>query len=48
MEDKIKIVWAKLNGYPWWPGIVKPRKLDSFLIKERVMHKRVLFIGDNS
>ena len=26
MEEKYKvgnIVWIKLKGYPWWPGIVR-------------------------
>ncbi len=20
--DKYELVWAKIRGYPWWPGIV--------------------------
>jgi hypothetical protein len=33
MEKKLKvgeIVWAKVKGFPWWPGIVR-----FYLIKDR-------------
>jgi hypothetical protein len=29
MEEQYKvgnIVWIKLKGYPWWPGIVSTKK----------------------
>ena len=27
-----KIIWAKIQGYPWWPGTVKKIKFYNFLI----------------
>jgi len=38
------IVWAKVKGYPWWPGIVS--KVDSQPPTPTVYE--VTFIGDNS
>ena len=29
MEEKyseVNVVWIKLKGYPWWPGIVSTKK----------------------
>ena len=29
MEEKYNegnVVWIKLKGYPWWPGIVRTKK----------------------
>lgn len=34
MSQKIKsgdIVWAKVKGYPWWPGIVRDSRIQSNL-----------------
>ena len=26
--EKGQVVWAKLGGYPWWPGIVRLTQVD--------------------
>jgi hypothetical protein len=23
--DEGNVVWIKLKGYPWWPGVVRPK-----------------------
>jgi hypothetical protein len=23
MSELVNVVWAKMKGYPWWPGIVR-------------------------
>lgn len=36
MESNFKlnqVVWVKLKGFPWWPGIVSPYQ--SFLIIDK-------------
>jgi hypothetical protein len=52
--QKGEVVWAKVRGYSWWPGIIrkiilKPNNLNS---KEKEIEKEikfvVKFIGDNS
>lgn len=37
-----EIVWAKVRGYPWWPGIIVSINKD---IKELYT---INFIGDNT
>lgn len=46
MNQSIKIgdiVWAKVKGYPWWPGMVADIIEEKF--KQSIL---VNFIGDNS
>ena len=34
MEEQYKvgnIVWIKLKGYPWWPGMVRNKIYDNIL-----------------
>lgn len=33
------LVWAKVDGYPWWPGIIKSIEENTY---------EVLFFGDFS
>jgi hypothetical protein len=50
MERKFKkgeVVWAKVRGFPWWPGVVKTTL--NRLSKTQDEIKIVInFIGDNS
>lgn len=52
--QKGEVVWAKVRGYSWWPGIIKKitLKSDTLEIKENKNKKElkyfVKFIGDNS
>jgi hypothetical protein len=50
MERKFKkgeVVWAKVRGFPWWPGVVKTmlRSISKTHDESKVV---VNFIGDNS
>ena len=45
------LVWAKIRGYPWWPGIVQTSKVKLGSNKEEINKEiRVLinFLGDNT
>jgi hypothetical protein len=50
MERKFKkgeVVWAKVRGFPWWPGVV--RSILHRISKTQDETKAVVnFIGDNS
>ena len=54
--QKGEVVWAKVRGYSWWPGIIKKITLKSVIKenKERDNKKKreikflVKYIGDNS
>ena len=48
MEAKAKVVWAKMQGYPWWPGKVIHKQEESIQIKDNKVYKRIRFIGDNT
>ncbi|OMJ95151.1 hypothetical protein SteCoe_1525 [Stentor coeruleus] len=43
MVEKTKVVWAKLIGYPWWPGIE-----ESYYMKGNKGYKRIRFITDDT
>ena len=54
MENpKFIVVWAKIRGYPWWPGVVIPIQIE---ITNTSLYKElppdtlytVKFIGENS
>lgn len=35
MEYELKmneLVWAKIKGYPWWPGVVRNQLYNIFLL----------------
>jgi|LauGreDrversion4_2_1035121.scaffolds.fasta_scaffold283989_2 hypothetical protein len=45
------LVWAKIRGYPWWPGIVQSSKVKIGSNKEEINKEiKVLvnFLGDNT
>ena len=45
------IVWAKIRGYPWWPGIVQSSKIKLGTNREEINKEvKVLvnFLGDNT
>ena len=47
--EKGQVVWAKLGGYPWWPGIVCAKQVDS--VQDDCESSRkvtVKFIGENT
>ncbi len=48
--QKGEVVWAKVRGFPWWPGLVK--KIITRVNKDDINNKEckiiVNFIGDNS
>ena len=56
MQYKFKkgeVVWAKIRGFPWWPGIVRSLLIKIALIEENkknLMDSKILvnFIGDKS
>lgn len=37
-----EVVWAKIKGYPWWPGIIEEE------IKNIKSKFKVNFIGDKT
>jgi hypothetical protein len=51
MEKKFRkgeVVWAKIRGFPWWPGVVKNISIKLGKGDERETKYTVNFIGDNS
>lgn len=45
------LVWAKIRGYPWWPGIVQSSKVKIGSNKEEINKELKLlvnFLGDNT
>lgn len=56
MEKKFKkgeVVWAKVRGFPWWPGVVRNMTIRSGKVQENEDFEKetkvlVNFIGDNS
>jgi hypothetical protein len=45
------LVWAKIRGYPWWPGIVQSSKVKLGTNKEEINKEVKLlvnFLGDNT
>ena len=48
--QKGEVVWAKVRGYSWWPGIIKKiiLKTDNINITEKEIKFQVKFIGDNT
>jgi hypothetical protein len=55
MEKKFKkgeVVWAKVRGFPWWPGVVKSLNLSNVKQDEEDEVKQatvlIYFIGDDS
>ncbi len=43
------LVWAKVHGFPWWPGQMMPEALaDERHLKARRRGNLVSFFGDNS
>jgi hypothetical protein len=51
MEKKYRkgeVVWAKIRGYPWWPGVIKNITMRLGKGDERETKYTINFIGDNS
>jgi hypothetical protein len=46
--SKGELVWAKIRGYPWWPGVVSKICEEKFENGERRTELIVNFIGENS
>jgi hypothetical protein len=47
--EKGQVVWAKLGGYPWWPGIVLTKQVDTIHDDSDSSRKvTVKFIGENT
>ena len=51
--SKFIVVWAKLRGYPWWPGVVIPNQIEinnSNFYRELPSDSlhTVKFIGENT
>ena len=45
------LIWAKIRGYPWWPGIVQSNKSKIHISKEETNKEQkilVNFLGDNT
>lgn len=52
-NTKFIVVWAKLRGYPWWPGTVTSKKVEitnSKQVKELPADTvfTVKFLGENT
>ncbi|CAG9322117.1 unnamed protein product [Blepharisma stoltei] len=47
---KGQLVWAKLKGYPWWPGVVTQAEEPGYGVNaaEKSRFVKVNFIGENS
>jgi PWWP domain. len=47
------VVWAKIRGYPWWPGVVIPKQIEITNsayyseLPQNSLHT-VKFIGENT
>ena len=48
MSNQTKLVWAKVQGYPWWPGVVIKKQDELAYIKNKKTFHRIRFISDNS
>jgi hypothetical protein len=53
MEKKFRkgeVVWAKVRGFPWWPGVIRniSQRIGKGENNEREMKIMVNFVGDNS
>ena len=46
-----QVVWAKLTGYPWWPGLVSSTQIDRVVSDPANPTKSLItvkFLGENS
>lgn len=44
-----ELAWAKMKGFPWWPGIVISKKItDNRIGSNGESEYRIDFIGENS
>lgn len=46
--NKGELVWAKIRGYPWWPGVVSKICEEKYENGEKRTELIVNFIGENS
>jgi hypothetical protein len=46
--SKNEVIWAKIRGYAWWPGIVRNNVYKAKNISEENIKVLVNFLGDNT
>lgn len=46
--EEEQVVWAKIRGYPWWPGVISKVENDCLLISSDDAQFTIKFIGENT
>ena len=51
--NSFQVVWAKVRGYPWWPGIIKNNPQEYQNLQSQVLMSNdslttLNFIGENT